>query len=608
MPTRRIKKSFTAGALDPLLGARVDFARYKDGCRVLKNMVCLPTGAVTRRPGSKFIHDMVNGGTVPIVPDTPVFKMPFVVDAQKSLMIMLYHTTSADVDAIIVDDDVATHEAVSSLLPSSAGSDFTLEDMDYAQYGKRLYITQENVKPFYMEYDPVTTNWTIQEITFTAQPTDWGAGAWPLTVTFHQQRSYWGGNSVRPQAIWASAVGEEQNMGAHSTITPPTVADGFSFNLESNIWDKIAWMYPDKVLNVGTLGQEWIVTGLGGSGPITGVVTGSYTGVQATIQTGIGSLDVNPIKIGGALNFIGGYGRNIFEFQYDFARDNYLTSDKSILAQHLTDNNPITRWCYQRIPYGIMWATADTGNLLGCTLVPEHKVAGWHEHDTEGTIKHVCSIPSYTSGQDLVFMLVEREANIFIERLDINWVEPDPDTDVDYYLDSYMEFVTPGATLTGLTHLANREVELWVDGMSLSTATVSAGGELTLDEDNYDNVVVGLPYISEVRPYLNDIITQEGSVFGQMQRITSLDIDFYNTIGGVVGASYQEEDGTETEITEDLQFRTQSSPMGSRIPRYTGIYHFTFNEGNDRKSEYFIRQTYPQPMTVRGVVDIVEVG
>jgi len=38
MSMHRLRHSFTAGELSPLMNDRVDFDRYKNGCKVLKNM------------------------------------------------------------------------------------------------------------------------------------------------------------------------------------------------------------------------------------------------------------------------------------------------------------------------------------------------------------------------------------------------------------------------------------------------------------------------------------------------------------------------------------------------------------------------------------------
>ena len=67
---------------------------------------------------------------------------------------------------------------------------------------------------------------------------------------------------------------------------------------------------------------------------------------------------------------------------------------------------------------------------------------------------------------------------------------------------------------------------------------------------------------------------------------------------------YDQEDG---EHEEEVPFRVPGDLMGNAVPLFSGWYHLAFPEGYDREVEYFIRQKQPLPLTVRGVVDEVEV-
>ena len=50
-----IQTNFTAGELSPRLEGRVDLQKYQNGCRTLENMIVLPHGGITRRPGFRFV-------------------------------------------------------------------------------------------------------------------------------------------------------------------------------------------------------------------------------------------------------------------------------------------------------------------------------------------------------------------------------------------------------------------------------------------------------------------------------------------------------------------------------------------------------------------------
>ena len=77
MSLRLIQPSFASGEITPLLHARVDLARYSTALALLKNMIVLPEGGVTRRPG---LSRLGNG--------TPSSKLiPFVYNNTDSVML-----------------------------------------------------------------------------------------------------------------------------------------------------------------------------------------------------------------------------------------------------------------------------------------------------------------------------------------------------------------------------------------------------------------------------------------------------------------------------------------------------------------------------------------
>ena len=90
----RLKHSFTAGELTPLMDVRVDFERYKNGCRSLQNMVCATQGPAVRRPGFKFVFDLM---TIGLDPANPIVRMiPFVFNELQAYVMVFYMHTDGD--------------------------------------------------------------------------------------------------------------------------------------------------------------------------------------------------------------------------------------------------------------------------------------------------------------------------------------------------------------------------------------------------------------------------------------------------------------------------------------------------------------------------------
>lgn len=72
-----VQSSFASGELSPYLKGRTTLSQYKNGCETLQNLVVLPQGGVTKRPGTKFIREVADSA------DTTVL-LPFVAGVGQS--------------------------------------------------------------------------------------------------------------------------------------------------------------------------------------------------------------------------------------------------------------------------------------------------------------------------------------------------------------------------------------------------------------------------------------------------------------------------------------------------------------------------------------------
>jgi len=57
MPVSALINSFNAGELSPLMDARSDVEKYRNGCITLENFIITPYGGVMRRPGTEFLGE-----------------------------------------------------------------------------------------------------------------------------------------------------------------------------------------------------------------------------------------------------------------------------------------------------------------------------------------------------------------------------------------------------------------------------------------------------------------------------------------------------------------------------------------------------------------------
>jgi len=671
MVSYRFKHSFTAGELSPLMEGRVDFDRYKNGCKRLYNMIALVQGPAARRPGLKFVHNISS-----LFPAGEIIlrtrQIPFIRSSISAINLVFIETINYSRIYFFNKHQIVTMSGAPYFidLPEHNNSRWDITNFDYAQSIDEMYFSQRSHPPYQLVLAGGLFN--LDPIAFVETPKDplsneyWGDGnGWPERVTFHQQRLFFAANILYRDHFWASAAGEFFNFGKHSSNTDSDIveADGFSFSLVSGQYNAIQWIMSGKSLQVGTVGDEWTITGANQTA-ITALSK------LALPQTNVGSEPFRPLMVNNALVFISRGGKEVNEFIYDFNMDSYKTSELSVLSPHITEVYPFTDWCFQKQPFSVIWLVRADGGLIGLTVNRPHKVVGWHSHATLGRCMSIASMPGETREDD-VWLIVERgpegAKQVFIEVMDDMFVGGHARD--SRFMDSFQEYritvpnspkivippvlfpilPTPGNEETddlpdqtvgtpipenvmdfptdypqpipvsvdsdwwvvfdGLDHLNNMRVSILIDGAVYPEQVVSNGNiKVQLPPGVYSSeeikAVVGLNFISEVRPYVPDFKTNEGTTLGRMQRITKLDIDFYRTLGAFIGKIDTE---TNEIIEEELPFRKPTDTTGIGVPLYTGIYHWDFVEGFSRKSDYFIKQKQPLPMIIRGITDTSEV-
>lgn len=624
MGMHRLKQSFTSGEQSPLLNDRTDQSRYKDGCRKLENMLCAIQGAATRRPGTKYIYDLNDLGID--LADPRVREIPFIYNENEAYALyffmhdsgfvhMVIGTTKSDgTDGLVVFDDPPITECPGGvpIVPLPLAGDIVtviypagwdIDNFDWAQTNNEMYFAQSGLKTHILTRES-NTCWYLSEITMTDAPTEWSdADGWPEKVTFHQQRLVLAGSTSAPQTVWTSVAGYA-NFHNFGELVPgtPGDADAITFTLDSQTQNKIQWISSGKTLHIGTLGNEWSVVG-----GANGILTPST--VLASRQTNNGSEPNKALLIGLTTLFIERHGRVVNEFTYDYTYDGYKTSDMAVLSSHITDFYSFVDWSYQQTPDSIVWLVREDGILAGITYQRQHKIIGWHRHITQGEFKAITVIPGNTREDD-VWVTVKRE----IEGVDHYFIEKfgdtfkGPEAKDARFLDSYLDRDGAPVNEVYVPHLAGKMVNIICDGTVHPPATAELDGRVQLN-NMYSNIAVGLGFSSELQPNLADIPASQtsgrdaGTSLGRTQRISYVDIDFYQTLGGFVGRI--DEEGERHE--EEIAFRTPGDLTGQAVPLWSGWKHLDFPEGFSRDPIYYIKQEQPLPMTVRCVIDVSEV-
>ena len=592
----RLKRSFTAGELSPLMLFRTENDRYKYGCRQLKNMVVLPQGPAKRREGFEYKFDLTTlvGDALP---DEAPIMIPFVFDKDQAYAIILFnHTESEVVDtrAVFATGDGLLED------PEDPGNPYVfsftgamdLPNLVYKQSKDIVYIAQPDRIQIELKR-LAEAEWSANEIAFTDQPSDWSEeNGYPQFVDFFEQRIVYGCTWKRPQTLWFSKSADFYDFGVSSPVVD---SDAVTLTLGTT-QNRMRWTNAAKQLLVGTLGDEWSVSGSGYQ-PL------SFESNKMSRETNVGSEKIPSLMIGPVTLYVERHGRKVNQFVYDFNSDTYDSVDLSVLAPHLTESNYITNWCYQQSPYGIVWCTRDDGKAIALTFKREHRVTGWHVHDTDGKFLKLCSIPG--DREDDVWAIIEREINGYTKwYLEKKRPEFKSDSALDaYFLDSCVvldseEYIT---TISNLGHLEGKTVSILADGCVVADQVV-VNGQITLDIPA-KRVVIGLPYDSIIEPILLDIGLDDGTSLGRISRIIELNIMLHNSLLFEYGHynTYGEA------AFEEKSFRDTSDITGQQMPLFTGYKSVDFQEGYDSDERVIIRQRRPLPLTVVGLCDVVEV-
>lgn len=294
----------------------------------------------------------------------------------------------------------------------------------------------------------------------------WAKSAWggdqgyPSAVTYFQNRQVFGGTTAQPQRNWMSRIGNYTDFGS----SQPLVADdAINFPIPGRQVNAVRHLLPLDQLAVLTSGSEWIV-----AAGQTDVLAPDTISVQA--QGYRGCSRIPPVIVGNTALFIQDKGKTIRELAYDFASDGYTGQDLTQLASHLFANHKIVDWCYQQVPFQVVWCVRSDGALLGLTYLKDQQVVGWHRHDTDGEFESVACISE--GGEDVLYCIIKRtidgSSKRYVERMNTRTFADPKDW---FFVDSGLTY---DGRNTGATTITITTATDWTYQQGEFTLTASA--------------------------------------------------------------------------------------------------------------------------------------
>jgi hypothetical protein len=649
--------AFTAGEISPRLEARITLEKYREGLSELTNMVVLPHGGATRRPGTEFLGEVKNSAVKSrLIPfqfktsDTYILEfgnqtmrvyrnglqvltgadktITGITQADPGVITSNSHGFSNGDEIFVYDIGGMTELNGRNYRVANATTDtFTLTDLfgnaidttNFTAYtsGGSAEEIYEVATP-YAEADLFEINfaqsadvmylvhpgYAIRTLSRTAN-NNWTFAAASITGSPTPPLNNATDNYpavvtfFEQRLVFGATNNNPQTLwfsknGEYLNFTLGTADnDALSYTIASNEVNAIRYLSATRVLTIGTSGGEYVLTATS-DGPVTPTTT------LIRKYSNYGTARAQPVQVADVTLFLQRGSRKVREFRYigDINVAGYQAPDMTILAEHITVGG-VTQFSHQQEPDSVVWALRADGTLLGMTYRREEEVIAWHKHviggEFDGGQAVVESIATLPTdtGEDELYMIVKRTINGATKR----------------YIEQMREFDFGGATTgsffvdSGLRYSGSSTPVLsGLHHLEGETVSVMVNGATHPQEEVVGgsiNLDFGATVAVAGYPYTSSMQTlriESGSVDGTSQGKPKRIHGITLRLHETVGI----EVGNSAGELDRIPFRDSSMNMDEAVPLFTGDKEIEFPGGYDNADRIYVRQTQPLPMTVLG--------
>jgi len=293
--------------------------------------------------------------------------------------------------------------------------------------------------------------------------------------------------------------------------------------------------------------------------------------------------------VGDQAFYVSSDGQRLRAMQYEWSKDNYLSTDLTYFSQHITLSG-IKEIAWQQNPFNTFWCLLENGTMAALSYDRSNNIYGWSRHSVAGEDDHGDKVISITSGSiqgtDLAIGLVKRNGTqLAVESNQI---------DKNFYMDSWKDYDfngTPSDTVTELDHLEGREVQVLVgrntgDELAVHPNKTVSGGSITLDYE-VTEAIVGLGYRKEIQL----LPTEKGARLGSSAPYWK---NFHAVHAHLLASANPLVNG------KRAPSRTPSTPMGSPEPVRTGKSYINLTEWQN-ETDITLCQDLPLQFTLAAV-------
>ena len=129
--------------------------------------------------------------------------------------------------------------------------------------------------------------------------------------------------------------------------------DAIDVELRSTKINPIFWMAGQRQLMLGTAGGQWVVQST------NAVIT--PTDISAKQHAAVACANLRPVEINQTILFVDRARREVHDLGFSLQEDSFLSTDLTILSDHLFRDSNIAEIVYQRNPFSLVWCRREIG-------------------------------------------------------------------------------------------------------------------------------------------------------------------------------------------------------------------------------------------------------
>ncbi len=408
------------------------------------------------------------------------------------------------------------------------------------------------------------------------------AREYPSCACYYQQRKVYASSSARPEAIWASQTGTNNNF---NISRPLNATDAINMSIYESVANEIRHLIPFDDLIVLTANSEWAVSGKDG-------VFSANPAPVAKIQSFYGASKIKPVISGSMVLFVQSGGNIVRDLGYNYLSNSYDGEELTLFANHLFQGRTIVSMAYSKEPNRILWCVMDNGELYAMTYNPKQKIAAWHRHTTKGMFESVCTLRE--NNEDVAYFVIKRtiDSNTvrYIEKLTPRTINSMQDA---FFLDCALkrDFENKVSTVSGLDHLKNTKVSALLDYGAVEELQVNNLGSVTLPYPA-QHVLIGLPYTFE----LETLDFENSETLGLKKLINKVDVKILNSREDFF---IENSNGTITQNARSLESVNYPERLFDKDVEFCPLANVS------EKSSIKILQKYPMPINIVALSAII---